>query len=75
VLGLVPDMSGHEPVILGNFSYVDSSRPPSLRGYASEFRVAVKDGRRQKMSAVHIDEALANSKYTDAVYSRQSCRK
>jgi putative ABC transport system permease protein len=61
VLGVVPDMPNHEPVILGNFSYVDNSVPPSARGYAQEFRVAVKDGAQAEDVAARIDEALANS--------------
>jgi len=61
VLGVVPDLPGDEPVILGNFSYVDNSRPLPLRGYAQEFLVAVKDGAQAEDVAVHIDESLANS--------------
>ncbi len=61
MLGVVPDLPGHEPVILGNFSYVDNSRPLGLRGYAQEFLVAVKDGAQAEDVAVDIDETLANS--------------
>jgi putative ABC transport system permease protein len=61
VLGVVPDLPGHEPVILGNFSYLDNSMPLGLRGYTQEFLVAVKDGAQAEDVAVKIDEALANS--------------
>jgi putative ABC transport system permease protein len=61
VLGVIPDMPNHEPMILGNFSYVDNSVPPTLRGYAWEFRVAVKDGAQAEDVAANIDDALANS--------------
>jgi putative ABC transport system permease protein len=61
VIGVVPDMPNHEPVIVGNFAYVDNSRPPSDRGYAQEFRVAVKKGAEAEDVAARIDEALANS--------------
>ncbi len=61
VIGVVPDMPSHEPVIVGNFAYVDNSRPPSDRGYAQEFRVAVKPGADAEEVAARIDAALANS--------------
>ncbi len=61
VLGVVPDLPGHQPVILGNFSYVDNSMPLPLRGYAQEFLVAVKDGAPAEDVAVQIDETLTNS--------------
>jgi putative ABC transport system permease protein len=61
VLGVVPDMPGFGAVILGNLSYVDKSRPPQSRGYASEFRVAVADAAQANEVGVRIDQALTNS--------------
>ena len=61
VLGVVPNMPGHELLMLGNLAYVDNSLPPGLRGYAMEFRVAVKDGSRANEISVRIDRGLANS--------------
>ena len=61
VLGIVPNMPGHESLILGNLTYVDNSMPLSLRGYAWEFRVAVRDGANANAISVHIDQGLANS--------------
>ncbi|MGC1459935.1 MAG: ABC transporter permease [Steroidobacteraceae bacterium] len=62
VLGVIPDMvpawgSG----ILGNLSYVDNSRPANSRGYAWEYRVAVRDGTQANEIAVRIDRATTNS--------------
>ena len=61
VLGVIPDMPGHESLILGNLRYVDNSMPPALQGYAWEFRVAVRDGAKANDISVHIDRGLANS--------------
>jgi putative ABC transport system permease protein len=61
VLGLMPDMPGHELMILGNLSYVDQSMPPAMQGYAWEFRVAVRNAARANDISVHIDQLLANS--------------
>jgi putative ABC transport system permease protein len=61
VLGVMPNMPGHESLILGNLSYVDNSTPPAFRGYAWEFRVAVRDGAQANDISVRIDRGLANS--------------
>jgi putative ABC transport system permease protein len=61
VLGVMPNMPGHDSLILGNLSYVDNSIPPALRGYAWEFRVAVRDGAMANDISVQIDRELANS--------------
>lgn len=61
VLGVMPDIPGHESLILGNLSYVDNSMPLPLRGYAWEFRVAVRDGAKANDISVRIDRGLANS--------------
>ena len=61
VLGVMPNMPRHESLILGNLSYVDNSVPLALRGYAWEFRVAVRDGAKANDISVHIDRGLANS--------------
>lgn len=61
VLGIMPDVPGHESLILGNLSYVDNSMPLPLRGYAWEFRIAVGDGANANNISVHIDRGLANS--------------
>jgi len=61
VLGVMPNMPGHELLILGNLSFVDNSMPLPVRGYAWEFRVAVRDGANANNISVHIDRGLANS--------------
>jgi putative ABC transport system permease protein len=61
VLGVVPNMPGHESLIVGNLSYVDNSMPLTLQGYAWEFRVAVRDAANANDISVHIDQRLANS--------------
>lgn len=61
VLGVMPNMQGHESLILGNLSYVDNSMPLALQGYACEFRVAVRDAARANDISVRIDQGLANS--------------
>ncbi|HEY4212372.1 MAG TPA: ABC transporter permease [Steroidobacteraceae bacterium] len=61
VLGVVPDMTGHDSLILGNLSYVDNSVPLASRGYAWEFRVAVREGAQANDISVRIDRGLANS--------------
>ena len=61
MLGIMPNMPGHEYLILGNLSYVDNSMPLPLRGYAWEFRVAVRDGAKANDISVNIDQGLANS--------------
>lgn len=61
VLGVMPNMPGHEYLILSNLAYVDNSLPPPLQGYVGEFRVAVHDGARANDISVHIDRGLASS--------------
>jgi putative ABC transport system permease protein len=61
VLGVIPDMPGHASAIIGNLSYVDNARPPDSRGYAWEYRVAVRDPEQANQLAVRIDQATANS--------------
>jgi putative ABC transport system permease protein len=61
VLGVMPNIPGHDSLILGNLSYVDNSMPPALHGYVWEFRVAVRDGAKANDISVHIDRELANS--------------
>jgi putative ABC transport system permease protein len=61
VLGVVPDMPGHELLILGNLGYVDNSLPQALQGYTGEFRVAVRDAAEANDVSVRIDRGLANS--------------
>src|SRR5262249_20548001 len=65
VLGVMPDMPGAastgSTAILGNLSYVDNSRPPDTRGYAWEYRVAVRDPTQANEIAVRIDRATTNS--------------
>jgi putative ABC transport system permease protein len=65
VLGVMPDMPGSvgtgSTTILGNLSYVDNSRPPDARGYAWEYRVAVRDPTQANEIAVLIDRATTNS--------------
>ena len=61
VLGIMPNMSGYESLILGNLGYVDNSVPLPFRGYAWEFRIAVRDGANANDISVHIDRGLANS--------------
>lgn len=61
VLGDMPDMPGHESLILGNLSYVDHSMPLGLQGYAWEFRVAVSNAANANDISVNFDKELANS--------------
>lgn len=63
VLGVIPDLKGgvYSSLILGNLEYVDNSRPPDQRGYAGEYRVAVRDAAQANEIAVRIDRATANS--------------
>jgi putative ABC transport system permease protein len=62
VLAVVPD----EPTrvngfILGNYTYVDNSRPLQERGYATGFRVALMDAARANQISLDIDRFFANS--------------
>jgi putative ABC transport system permease protein len=65
VLGVMPDMPGAvdtgSTAILGNLRYVDNSRPLDARGYAWEYRVAVRDPTQANEIAVRIDQATTNS--------------
>jgi putative ABC transport system permease protein len=65
VLGVMPDMPGAlgsvSTTILGNLRYVDNSRPLDARGYAWEYRVAVRDPTQANEIAVRIDQATTNS--------------
>ncbi len=61
VLGVMPNMPGHESLILGNLNYVDKSLLPPLQSYAWEFRVAVSDPTKANDISVRIDRELANS--------------
>jgi putative ABC transport system permease protein len=61
VLGVVPDMPGHESLVLGNLGYVDRSLPLASQSYAWEFRVAVRDAAEANDVSVRIDQGLANS--------------
>jgi putative ABC transport system permease protein len=63
VLGEMPNMQGglHEYLILGNLGFVENSRPPELRGYVGEYRVAVRDATQASQIAVRIDQATTNS--------------
>jgi putative ABC transport system permease protein len=63
VLGVMPDMKGggHDYLILGNLGYVDRARPAAARGYAWEYRVAVRDASQASQIAVRIDQATTNS--------------
>jgi putative ABC transport system permease protein len=63
VLGVISDIPGGyvSNRILGNLSYVDNSRPADARGYAWEYRVAVRDATQASEIAVRIDRATTNS--------------
>jgi len=61
VLAVVPDDPRTGAYILGNFSYVDSSRPLATQGHASGFRVAVRDAAQANDISVRIDRWFANS--------------
>lgn len=61
VLGVMPNIPGHESLILGNLSYVDNSMPLAVQSYAWEFRVAVRDATMANDVSVRIDQELANS--------------
>ena len=61
VLAVVPDDLMAGPYILGNFSYLDGSRPPGSQGYAMGFRVAVRDAAQANAIGVRIDRRFTNS--------------
>jgi putative ABC transport system permease protein len=61
VLGVVPDDPRIGAFILGNFSYVDESRPLPDQGYALGFRVAIRDAAQADEVSLKIDRHFANS--------------
>ena len=63
VLEIVPDDPSrvYGGYILGNYEYIDISRPPQEQGYAMEFRVAIKDPARANEISLNIDRLFANS--------------
>jgi putative ABC transport system permease protein len=61
VLGIVPDDPRIGPFILGNYHYVDESRPLPDRGYVMGFRVAVRDAANANAVSRSIDRHFANS--------------
>ncbi|HJS90093.1 MAG TPA: ABC transporter permease [Steroidobacteraceae bacterium] len=61
VLGVVPDDPRIGAFILGNFSYVDESRPLEDQGYAMGFRVAIRDAAQADEVSIRIDRLFANS--------------
>jgi putative ABC transport system permease protein len=61
VLGVMPDIPGHNSLVIGNLNYINNSIPFDLRGYAWEFRVAVADPAKANDISVRIDQELANS--------------
>ena len=63
VLAIVPDdpAKGADGFILGNFEYVDRSRPPLDQGTAMEFEVAIADAARANEISLRIDRLFANS--------------
>lgn len=61
VLGVVPDDPRIGAFILGNYAYLDESRPPQGRGLAWGFRVATDAGARGDEVSLRIDRHFANS--------------
>ena len=61
VLGVVPDDPHIGAFILGNYAYLDESRPLEDRGLVWGFRVAVAEGAQGDEVSSRIDEQLANS--------------
>jgi putative ABC transport system permease protein len=61
VLAVVPDDPLTGSYILGNYSYVDDSKPVQDRGRAWGFRVAVRDPAQASDVSLRIDGQLANS--------------
>ena len=61
VLGVPQDDPRTGSYILGNFTYVDKSRPLADQGYAWGFRVAVRDAVQANQVSLRIDRRLANS--------------
>jgi putative ABC transport system permease protein len=62
VLEVVPDDPARpDGFILGNYKYLDNSRPPQARGDATSFRVAITDAGRANQVSLAIDRLFANS--------------
>ena len=63
MLEIVPDDPSriYGGYILGNYKYIDVSRPLQEQGYAMEFRVAIKDPARADEISSNIDRLFANS--------------
>lgn len=61
VLGIVPDDPRIGPFILGNYGYVEQSRPRRDQGLVWGFRVAVAEGARGEEVSLRIDRHFANS--------------
>jgi putative ABC transport system permease protein len=62
VLEVVPDdPSRINGFILGNYKYIDNSRSPKDQGYATVFRIAIKDAARANEISLRIDRLFANS--------------
>ena len=61
VLAVVPDDLMAGPYILGNYDYLDKSRPLASQGHAMGFRVAVRDAAHANDISVRIDRRFTNS--------------
>jgi putative ABC transport system permease protein len=61
VLEVVPDMPDSNGLLLGNFHYVDESRPPQDRSRDVSFRARVRDAARATEVSRQIDRLFANS--------------
>jgi len=61
VLGVVPDDARIGAFILGNYGYLDESRPLQDRGLVMGFRVAVRDAAQADEVSLAIDTHFANS--------------
>lgn len=61
VLGIVPDDPHIGAFILGNYGYLDRSRPLEDQGYVMGFRVAVRKDAQGDEVSLAIDRRLANS--------------
>jgi putative ABC transport system permease protein len=61
VLGIVPDDPHIGPFILGNYAYLDESRPLQDQGFVWGFRVAVAAGAQADEVSLRIDRHFGNS--------------
>jgi len=61
VLAVVPDDLMAGPYILGNYDYLDKSRPLASQGHSLGFRVAVRDAAQANDVSVRIDLRFTNS--------------